>query len=83
VLDPSPLAGSLDRWIDWRRLEHNMWAGHADAVCVVATMLSAGKPVGFVTTDRQVPSHAGRRPHVNSSTSDSRSLLGRFRPIGA
>ena len=59
VLDPSPLAGSLDRWIDWRRLEHNMGAGHADAVCVVATMLSTGKPVGFVTTDRQVPSHAG------------------------
>ncbi len=59
VLDPSPLAGSLDRWIDWRRLERNMRAGHADAVCVVATMLSTGKPVGFVASHREVPSHAG------------------------
>jgi NTE family protein len=59
VLDPSPLAGSLDRWIDWGRLEHNMRAGHTDAVCVVATMLSTGKPIGFVASDRDVPSHVG------------------------
>ena len=59
VLDPSPLAGSLDRWIDWQRLEYNMMAGRMDAVCVVATLLSTGKSVGFVASDREVPSHAG------------------------
>jgi NTE family protein len=59
LLDPSPLAGSLDRWIDWDRLEDNMAAGHMDAVCVVATLLATGKPVGFVAGDRGVPSHVG------------------------
>ena len=59
VLDPSPLAGSLDRWIDWQRLEQNITTGHVDAVCVVATLLSTGKPVGFVDGDRDVPSHSG------------------------
>jgi NTE family protein len=56
VLDPSPLAGSLDRWIDWQHLEHNMTTGDVDAVCVVATLLSTGKPVGFVASNRDVPS---------------------------
>jgi NTE family protein len=59
VLDPSPLARSVDRWIDWQRLEYNMTTGRADAVCVVATQLSTGKPVGFVASHRDVPSHAG------------------------
>ncbi len=59
VLDPSPLTRSLDRWIDWQCLEHNMTTGRVDAVCVVATQLSTGKPVGFVASDRDVPSHAG------------------------
>jgi len=56
LLDPSPLAGSLDRWIDWALLEGNITTGHVDAVCVVATLLSTGKPVGFVATQREVPS---------------------------
>ena len=56
LLDPSPLAGSLDRWIDWASLEGNIATGHVDAVCVVATLLSTGKPVGFVATQREVPS---------------------------
>ena len=55
LLDPSPLAGSLDRWIDWAYLESNITTGHLDAVCVVATLLSTGKPVGFVATEREVP----------------------------
>jgi NTE family protein len=55
LLDPSPLAGSLDRWIDWASMEGNITAGHVDAVCVVATLLSTGKPVGFVATRREVP----------------------------
>ena len=59
LLDPSPLAGSLDRWINWDRLEDNRKTGHVDAVCVVATLLATGKPVGFVAGDRDPPSHAG------------------------
>jgi NTE family protein len=49
LLDPSPLAGSLDRWIDWRRLAENVRSGSLDAVCVVATSLATGEPVAFVT----------------------------------
>ena len=56
LLDPSPLAGNLDRWIDWRSLERNVATGQVDAVCVVATQISTGKPVGFVATHRDVPS---------------------------
>jgi NTE family protein len=56
LLDPSPLAGNLDRWIDWRSLERNIATGQVDAVCVVATQISTGKPVGFVATHRDVPS---------------------------
>jgi NTE family protein len=55
LLDPSPLAANLDRWIDWHSLERNIATGHVDAVCVVATLISTGKPVGFVSTHRDVP----------------------------
>jgi NTE family protein len=58
LLDPSPLASSLDRWIDWRRLRRNVDAGLLDAVCVVATSLSSGDPVGFVSTRAAVPAPA-------------------------
>ena len=56
LLDPSPLAGNLDRWIDWESLERNIATAQVDAVCVVATQLSTGKPVGFVAGQRDVPS---------------------------
>jgi NTE family protein len=48
LLDPSPLAGSLDRWIDWSRLAENVKNGQLDSVCVVATSLATGEPVAFV-----------------------------------
>lgn len=48
LLDPSPLAGSLDRWIDWRQLAANVKGGEVDSVCVVATSLATGEPVAFV-----------------------------------
>jgi NTE family protein len=50
VLDPSPLAGSLDRWVDWQRLARNVRANEVDAVCVVATRLATGRPVAFVAS---------------------------------
>jgi NTE family protein len=48
VLDPSPLARSLERWIDWDALHANVAGGVMHAVCVVATSLERGLPVGFV-----------------------------------
>jgi NTE family protein len=58
VLDPSPLARSLDRWIDWQRLARNVRTGEVDAVCVVATLLATGKPVGFLATRGETPNHS-------------------------
>ena len=36
-----------------------MTTGRMNALCVVATLLSTGKPVGFVASNRDVPGHAG------------------------
>jgi NTE family protein len=55
LLDPSPLAGSLDRWIDWRQLADNVKNGQLDSVCVVATSLATGEPVAFVAGGAQTP----------------------------
>jgi NTE family protein len=57
LLDPSPLAGSLDRWVDWARLTSNVRGGLLDAVCVVATSLASGDPVAFVSSRNGAPSH--------------------------
>src|ERR1700730_9075909 len=57
LLDPSPLAGSLDRWIEWDTLAANVRRGFAEAVCVVATSLSTGDPVGFVASRNAPPGH--------------------------
>jgi NTE family protein len=54
LLDPSPLAGSLDRWIDWRQLADNVRSGDVGAACVVATSLATGEPVAFVATASKV-----------------------------
>ncbi len=59
VLDPAPLARSLDHWIDWRRLARNVRARDVDAICVVATRLATGTSVGFVATSRATPDRAG------------------------
>src|SRR4051812_46227931 len=48
LLDPSPLARSLDRWIDWDAVHDNVAARLIAAVCVVATSVDRGLPVGFV-----------------------------------
>lgn len=55
LLDPSPLAGSLDRWIDWRRLAANVDSGTVRAACVVATSLASGDPVAFVAGHGDLP----------------------------
>ncbi|WP_210492112.1 patatin-like phospholipase family protein [Patulibacter sp. SYSU D01012] len=55
LMDPSPLAASLERWIDWDALRHNVDSRRFDALCVVATALSGGGAVGFVHTAGRVP----------------------------
>ncbi len=47
LLEPA-LEGSLDGWIDWKRLHDNVEAGHAQSVCILATALSDGTSVGFL-----------------------------------
>ena len=48
LMDPSPLRGNLDRWIDWDALHANVDSGVVEAACVVASSLDSGSPVGFV-----------------------------------
>jgi len=58
VLDPSPLAGNLDRWVDWQRLARNVRTNEVEAVCVVATRLATGTPVGFVASRSAIPNRS-------------------------
>jgi NTE family protein len=60
LMDPSPLEASLERWIDWLALQRNVRTRAIDAVCVVATALTRGGPVGFVHSSGTVPKS---RPH--------------------
>ena len=57
LLDPSPLAHSLDRWIDWKQLSHNVDRDLVQAICVIATSVSSGDPVAFVTSSTDIPRH--------------------------
>jgi NTE family protein len=54
LLDPAPLARSLDRWVDWDRLEENVQARLVKA-CVIATSLTSGEPVAFVAAADGAP----------------------------
>jgi len=55
LLDPAPLARSLERWIDWDALHANVTGGALKAVCVVATSVERGVPVGFVESAAKPP----------------------------
>lgn len=55
LMDPSPLAKSLERWIDWSELDANVETEVIRAVCVVATSMTTGSPVAFVDSKRGVP----------------------------
>lgn len=50
LLDSSPLAGSLDGWVDWDALHRNVRSGTVTAACVAAHSLKSGRTVGFVET---------------------------------
>jgi len=55
LLDPSPLARSLESWIDWDALHANVASRLVQAVCVVATSVERGIPVGFVESATAPP----------------------------
>jgi NTE family protein len=55
LMDPSPLGRSLEHWIDWVALQRNVRSRTIDALCVVATALTRGGPVGFVHTAGSAP----------------------------
>ena len=48
LLDPAPLAATLDSWIYWPQLRHNVRSGALDAVGVVATSVPSGRSTVFV-----------------------------------
>jgi NTE family protein len=52
LLDPRPLRRYLDRRLDWDALHRNVDEGLLDAVCVIATQLASGSPIGFIETAR-------------------------------
>jgi NTE family protein len=55
LLDASPLQSSLERWVDWPMLRRNVRSGVVEAVCVVATSVSTGDPVAFVSAHGDLP----------------------------
>jgi NTE family protein len=58
LMDPAPLRRSLERWIDWVAVQRNVRSRAAEALCVVATALTRGGPVGFVHTAGAMPRHS-------------------------
>jgi NTE family protein len=58
-MDPRPLRDSLERWIDWPALHQNVRRRAVDSVCVVATSLDRGGPVGFVESNHALPALRG------------------------
>ena len=63
LLDPSPLARSLEGWIDWDALHANVAGGVMHAVCVVATSLERGLPVGLRRESAAPPPRSDREIH--------------------
>jgi NTE family protein len=54
LLDAGPLARNVKEWVDWDALHANVASGYVDAVSIVATSLSGGRPVAFVESSQPV-----------------------------
>jgi NTE family protein len=48
LLDPEPLRGTVDDWLDWRAVHANVAAGVVDALAVVATSVDTERAAVFV-----------------------------------
>lgn len=55
LLDPEPLARSLERWVDWEALRSNVASGDVRAVTALTTRIETGKSVAFVSSGDDVP----------------------------
>jgi NTE family protein len=57
LLDPSPLARSLENWMSWDDLHRNVADGLVQAVAVVATAARTGRTVVFVEAHNELALH--------------------------
>jgi NTE family protein len=57
LLDPTPLARSLERWMSWDDLHRNVTAGVVQGVAVVATAARTGRTVVFVEAGTEFATH--------------------------
>ena len=48
LLDPAPLEGTLDNWVDWRALHRNVRSGAVEALAVVTTSVASARSTVFV-----------------------------------
>jgi NTE family protein len=48
LLDATPMARNIQRWIDWGALRRNVDRGRCDALAVVATQAATGRTTAFV-----------------------------------
>lgn len=55
LLDPAPLAGTIDGWMDWEQLARNLADGTVDALAVVATSLETERATVFVSGRAELP----------------------------
>ncbi len=53
LLDPTPLARHLHRWIDWPRLHGNVAHGLVECLALIATSAASGRSVAFVEDRRR------------------------------
>ncbi|HEV2981569.1 MAG TPA: patatin-like phospholipase family protein, partial [Solirubrobacteraceae bacterium] len=58
LLDPKPLHRSLERWMSWADLHHNVATGLVNAVAVVATAARSGRTVAFVESEVEISAHS-------------------------
>jgi NTE family protein len=57
LLDPTPLARSLERWMSWDDLHRNVTEGVLQGVAVVATAARTGRTVVFVEAATELAMH--------------------------
>jgi NTE family protein len=61
LLDPEPLEGNLERWIDWEAVHRNVQEGVIESVAAVTTAARSGRTVVFVENANELELH---RSHV-------------------
>ncbi len=55
LLDPGPLAETLDEWIDWKRMRENVGSGQLDELALVATSAESARSIVFWEAEGEGP----------------------------